>query len=125
METTSENKQSKYTHEAGGVVGVGSDLSIDLDNALHDNVGNLALVQRKLQAITEQNDEGKRLAQLVGSGRRAGSKGAGKLVQHPGLWCGKALKMLARTTNLEKIKMRVGWMEGEPSGAIYTILYDR
>ena len=61
------------THEASGVGRVGPDLAIDLDQALHDNGGNLAASQGILEAVAEENREGERFTELVGTGRRAGS----------------------------------------------------
>ena len=53
------------THETGGVGRVGANLAINLDQALHDNRGHLTSVERILQAVTEEDHEGKRLAKLV------------------------------------------------------------
>lgn len=58
-----------HVHEAGREVGVGANLTVDLDEALHDDAGDLALVQGILQAVTQKNDQGQALTELVGSRR--------------------------------------------------------
>lgn len=52
-------------HEAGGVGGVGADLAIDLDKALHEDGSRLAVIQGILQAVPDEDDEGKALSLLV------------------------------------------------------------
>ena len=66
-------KNTALTHEARGVGRVGPDLSVDLDQALHDNRQNLLAGQSILEAVAEENRERERFTELVGTGRRAGS----------------------------------------------------
>ena len=65
-------------HEAGGEGLVGADLLVDLDQALLDNQGDLTGGEGVLEAVAEEDGEGQALAELVGSGRRAGSAVRGK-----------------------------------------------
>lgn len=58
-------------HEAGGVVGIGANLSIDLNQALHNDAVDLTLVQGVLETVADKHDEGKALTELVGASRRA------------------------------------------------------
>jgi len=60
-------------HETSGEVGVGADLAIHLDVlGLADHVGLLA-GQSVLQSVSEHDDQGQRLSELVGALGRAGS----------------------------------------------------
>ena len=61
------------TLEASGEGGVGPDLVVDLDQALHDNRSDLPTSQSILEAVTEENSEGEGFAKLVWSGGRAWS----------------------------------------------------
>ena len=44
-------------HEAGGVCGIGANFSIDLDEALHKNHGDLLAGDGVLQSISEEDDQ--------------------------------------------------------------------
>ena len=72
-----------HVHEARGVCHVGADLAIDLDEALHEDRPGFAVVERILQAVADEDDQGKALAELVRTSRRAGSVGTGQFVQQP------------------------------------------
>ena len=61
-------KNTALTHEARGVSGVGPNLGVDLDQALHDNRQNPLAGQSILEAVAEEDGEGKRFAELVGTG---------------------------------------------------------
>lgn len=61
-------------HESSRVVGIGANLAVNLDRALHNNAVNFALVQSVLQTVAKQNNNGKALAQLVRSRGRSGGK---------------------------------------------------
>lgn len=63
------------THEAGRVGLVGSDLSVDLDESLLNDRGDLSSGKGVLQSVSEEDGEGERLSQLVRTGRRSGSLG--------------------------------------------------
>lgn len=52
-------------HETGREVGISANLTIDLNQALHNNAGNLTLIQGIFQTVTEENDQGKTLTKLV------------------------------------------------------------
>lgn len=60
------------TLEASGVGGVGPDLGVNLDKALHDNREDLLAGQRIFEAVTEEDGEGEGFPQLVWAGRGAG-----------------------------------------------------
>jgi hypothetical protein len=45
------------THESSWIIDVGSDLSVDFDVSLHDNLLGLGVVQGVLQAVTQENDQ--------------------------------------------------------------------
>lgn len=70
-------------HEAGGVGHVGSDLSVNLDEALHEDGLGLAVVEGILQTVANEDDEGHAVAQLVRTGRRLGGVDTRKLVEKP------------------------------------------
>ena len=70
-------------HEAGGVGDVGADLAVNLDEALHHDGLGLAVVERILEAVADEDDEGHALAELVGTGRRAGGIDTRQLVEKP------------------------------------------
>lgn len=61
-------------HEASWVGGIGADLAVDLDQALHDDGLGLATVERILQAVTDEDDEGHAVAELVGTGGCPGNR---------------------------------------------------
>lgn len=81
-------------HEAGGEGHVGADLVVDLDQALHDDGLGLAVVEGVLEAVADEDDQGKAVASLVGTGGRLGSIATGQLVQQPVLGGAKALLVL-------------------------------
>ena len=60
------------TLEASGEGGVGPDLAIDLDQALHDDRRDLTASERILQAVAQEDVEGQGLAELVRARRGAG-----------------------------------------------------
>lgn len=88
------------THEASGVGLVGADLAVDLDEALLEDSSNLLAGKSVLETVTEEDGQGKRLAELVGTGRGAGSVGAAELVEEPRRGSCKALEVLLRTATL-------------------------
>lgn len=53
---------SDDVHEAGRVGHVGSDLAVDLDEALHEDGLGFAVVQGILEAVANENDEGHAVA---------------------------------------------------------------
>lgn len=66
-------------HQSRGEGGVGADLAVNLDEALHENGVDLAGVERILQAVAEEDDEGKGVAELVRTGGGLGSIGTWKM----------------------------------------------
>jgi len=81
-------------HEAGWVGGVGADLSVDLDQALHDDGLGLASIESILQAVTDEDDQRHAVAELVWTGGWARSVGTGQFVQEPVGWRAQALLVL-------------------------------
>lgn len=70
-------------HETGGVGRVGADLVVDLDETLHQDGLGLAVVKRVLEAVAQEDDEGKTFSLLVGTGRRLGGVDTRELVEKP------------------------------------------
>jgi hypothetical protein len=62
-------------HETGGEGAVGADLAVDLDQALLDDGLDLVTVKRILEAVAEEDDQGQRVAGLVGTSGGLGSVG--------------------------------------------------
>lgn len=81
-------------HEAGGVGDIGSDLAIDLDEALHEDSLGLAVVQRVLEAVAHEDNEGEGIAGFVRTSRRLGGVDTGELVEKPVRGGAKALLVL-------------------------------
>ena len=81
-------------HEASWVGGIGADLSVDLDQALHDDGLNLASIKSILQAVTDEDDQRHAVAQLVWTWGWARSVGSGQFVQEPVGWRAQALLVL-------------------------------
>jgi len=70
-------------HESSWIIGVSSDLAIDLDGALHDNLGHLGPCQGVLEPIAEHDNQRQGLPKFVGTGGWPGCEHAAELVQHP------------------------------------------
>ncbi len=70
-------------HEASRVGDVGADLAINLDQTLHKDGLGLAVVQRVLQTVADEYDEGKGIAGLVRTGRGLRGVDTRELVEKP------------------------------------------
>lgn len=70
-------------HEAGGVGQVGADLAINLDEALHQDGPSLAVVERILEAVADEDDEGHAVAGLVRTSRGLGGIDTRQFVEEP------------------------------------------
>lgn len=81
-------------HVAGGVGDVGADLAVDLDEALHHDGLGLAVVESILETVSDEDDQGHAVAELVRTGRGLGGVQAGQLVQEPVGGGAKALLVL-------------------------------
>ena len=81
-------------HETSRVGYVGADLAIDLDEALHENRLGLAVVERILEAVADEDDQRHTLAEFVRTSRRARGIHAGQFVQQPVGRCAQALLVL-------------------------------
>ena len=65
-----ERRFAVLTHEAGGVALVDTSLAVNLDEALHEDGGHLLVGERVLQAVAQDEAQGKALAGLVGASMR-------------------------------------------------------
>jgi hypothetical protein len=81
-------------------VGVGAAAAVDLHQAHHANLLDLLLGECVLETVTEDEHQGKALAELVGTGGGAWGPGSTHLVKHPVLGGIKPLHMLLWTTSL-------------------------
>jgi len=78
-------------HETSWVGGIGSDLAINLDQALHDNSLSFACVESILETIADEDDEGHAVAKLVRTWRWFWSIGTRQFVKEPMRWRTQAL----------------------------------
>jgi len=85
-------------HEASWVGHVGSDLSVDLDQALRANLLGLHVGQRVLETVAQEDNGWQALAQLVWTRAWSRCEHARKLVQHPVLGRIQALQVLPSST---------------------------
>lgn len=102
-------------HEAGGIGGVGADLAVYFDEALHDNGLGFAGVESILQSgrsqrdlfhldrsytaspVTDENNQRHAISELVRSWGWARRIGTGQFVQKPVRWRAETLLMLLPT----------------------------
>lgn len=77
---------------------VGSNLVVDLDELLHEDGLDLTAVESVLQSVSNEDNERKRLSQLVWTSRWSWSIGTRQLVEHPVLWSGETLHVLLRSS---------------------------
>ena len=81
-------------HETSGVGLVSADLAVDLDEALLEDGLGLAVVERILEAVADEDDQGHAVAELVRTSRGAGSIDTRQLVEEPVRGGAKALLVL-------------------------------
>jgi hypothetical protein len=99
-------------HEAGGVGDIGADLAVNLDEALHKDGPCLAEVQGILEAVADEDNEGKALSLLVRTGGGLGGVGTRKLVEKP---VGRgAQALLVLLTTRQKLCQHILNFEGIP-----------
>lgn len=72
--------------EASWVRWVGADLAVNLDEALHDDLLDLAAIEGVLQSVSDEDDERHAVAKLVGTWRGLWRIGTGQFVQQPVRW---------------------------------------
>lgn len=70
-------------HEAGGELGVSSDLVVNLDESLGNDQGDFTPCQGVFETVSEEHAQRKTLAQLVRTWVGSRSVSATKLVEHP------------------------------------------
>ena len=97
-------------HKASRVGHVGADLAVDLDQALLEDGLGLAVVERILEAVADEDDQGHAVAELVRTGRGLGGVDTGQLVQEPVRGRTKALLVLlaAKKSATTILNIRVG-----------------
>jgi hypothetical protein len=66
-------------HQSRGEGGVGADLAVNLDEALHEDGIDLAGVESVLQTVAEEDDQRQRVAELVRTGGSLGSIGTWRM----------------------------------------------
>jgi len=67
---TTQKLKKQLTHETSREGRVGTDLTINLDQTLHQDGLDLTTVESVLETVTDENDQRKTLTLLVGTGRR-------------------------------------------------------
>lgn len=77
----------------------GSDLSVDADDSLGEDLLGLGVVEGVLQTVAEEQAQWEGLAELVWSWVRADGENSSEFVEHPVLWSGETLKMLLRSSH--------------------------
>lgn len=75
-----------HIHETSWVVGVRSDLGVDLDQSLHNNLGDLSTIQSILQTVAKEDNEWETVALLMGTWRRLWCVRTRELVEQPVRW---------------------------------------
>jgi hypothetical protein len=90
-------------HEASGEGAVSADLAVNLDETLHQDGLDLTTVQGVLETVADEDDQGKAVAQLVGTGGGLGRIGSGHLVQEPVRGRAKALLVLSAVKPLQLV----------------------
>mmetsp|Transcript_5813 Transcript_5813/g.16580 ORF Transcript_5813/g.16580 Transcript_5813/m.16580 type:complete len:214 (-) Transcript_5813:25-666(-) len=86
-------------HESGGKLGVGADLSVDLDATFHADLLAFLSGQRILEAFAKNNGKGQALTELVGSLGGSGGPDTSHLADVPVLGSMEALQMLLGSTS--------------------------
>lgn len=100
-------KNKKYrnkalTHKTSRIVGINANLSIHLNQALHDDLSNFAISQGILQSITQKDNQRKWFPKFVRTRGRSGGVHTSQFVQHPCFRRIKTFKMLLRATSLKE-----------------------
>lgn len=54
-----------YVHETSWVVGISSHFRVDLDESLHDNLGNFTAIESVLQSVSQEYNERKAISLFV------------------------------------------------------------
>ena len=81
-------------HETSGVGHIRADLAVNLDEALHQDSPGLAVVERILESVADEDNQGHAVAELVRTSRRAGSIDTRQFVEQPVRGGAKALLVL-------------------------------
>ena len=83
MSDWKEERGKKHTHETSRISLIGSHFSIDFDQTLFYDSGDLAACECVLQPVSEEDCDGKGFAKFVWTWRRARSICSAKFVEHP------------------------------------------
>merc|ERR1712070_429149 len=75
-----------HIHVAGWVVRVGSYFPVDLDESLHDNLGDFSAIEGVLQSVSKEDNERKAVSLLVRTRRCLWCISTGQLVKQPVRW---------------------------------------
>jgi len=92
-------------HETRRVGDIGSHFAINLDETLHQDSIGLSVVQGVLEAVSQEDDQGKAVALFMRPRRRLRGIGARELVQQPVRRRTEAFLMLLRTTTHLDLKL--------------------
>lgn len=85
-------------HEAGRIGKVSANLAVYFDKALHEDRLGLAIVERILEAIPDEHNQGQAVAELVRTSRGLGGVDTGQFVEKPvGRRAEALLVLLARS----------------------------
>lgn len=88
-------------HESSWELVAGSDLSVDADYSLGEDLLGFGVVESVLQTVTKEQAEWERLAELVWSWVWTDGEDSSEFVKHPVLWGSKALKMLLWSSHFQ------------------------
>ena len=95
-------QKAKHTHKASRISNVSPDLSINLDESLHDNRLGFLVGEGISQTVADKDNQRKTFAGLVRTSRWLWSPSSGQFVQHPVLWSIESLHVFFRSSSLER-----------------------
>lgn len=98
-----------HIHVASWVCCVRSNLSIDLDQALHDDGLGFSAVESILETISDEDDERQAVASFMRAWGWLGSVGTGELVQKPVRWRAQSLLVLLSGNADKSVKISRGY----------------
>ena len=88
-----------HTHKSSWVFVVGTDLAIDANNALLQDLLYLGVVESVLQTVTEEQIQRKAFPEFVRTTSGADGEDSTKLIEHPVVGSRKALQMMSWSTS--------------------------
>lgn len=87
-----------HVHETSGEGSISANLSVNRDQALHQDQSHLTAGQRILESVTQQDHQRQALTELVRSSAGARSENSAQLVEHPVGRSVQALKVVLGST---------------------------